>query len=94
MARKGGPAVQVQPVWLDGLWGSIFSFEGGRFFKKVPRALPYRVSVWFGEPMDAREATPEKVREAMLALRRRPSSTGSVQRTPKLTIPGWTRPRG
>ena len=22
----------VVPVWLDGLWGSIFSFEGGKYF--------------------------------------------------------------
>ena len=24
----------VVPVWLDRLWGSIFSFQGGRFFTK------------------------------------------------------------
>ena len=27
-----GADVPVVPVYLDGLWGSIFSFEGGRFF--------------------------------------------------------------
>lgn len=67
MARMGGESV-VQPVWIDGLWGSIFSYEGGRFFNKVPKALPYRVSVWFGEPIPAREASPARVREAMLDL--------------------------
>ena len=56
MARNAEHPVKVQPVWLDGLWGSIFSFEGGRFFRKVPRAWPYRISVWFGEPMDAARA--------------------------------------
>ena len=30
----------VVPVWLDGLWGSIFSFEGGRYFLKIPKADP------------------------------------------------------
>ena len=25
---------QVVPVWLDQLWGSIFSFQGGKFFRK------------------------------------------------------------
>lgn len=67
MARMGG-TVAVQPVWLDGLWGSIFSYEGGRFFRKVPRAFPYRVGVWFGKPMTSLEATPARVREVMWAL--------------------------
>ncbi len=68
MARMGGEGVKVLPVWQDGLWGSIFSYEGGRFFKKVPRALPYRVSIWLGEPMEAKSATAEKVREALTGL--------------------------
>ena len=68
MARNATVPVLVQPVWLDGLWGSIFSFEGGRFFNKMPRAVPYRAGIWFGTPMPSAEATPEKVREAMLAL--------------------------
>ena len=67
MARMGGNA-PVQPVWIDGLWGSIFSFEGGRFFRKTPKALPYRVTVSFGELIPSTEATPERVRAAMLAL--------------------------
>ena len=41
----------VVPVWLDQLWGSIFSFQGGRFFTKWPRSIPYRVMVAFGEPL-------------------------------------------
>ena len=67
MARMGGKSV-VQPVWIDGLWGSIFSFEGGRFFKKRPKAIPYPLSVWFGEVMEAKEATSEKVHEAICKL--------------------------
>src|SRR5450755_982333 len=35
----------VVPVWLDQLWGSLFSFQGGRFFTKWPRELPYHVQV-------------------------------------------------
>jgi acyl-[acyl-carrier-protein]-phospholipid O-acyltransferase/long-chain-fatty-acid--[acyl-carrier-protein] ligase len=67
MARMGGDA-KVQPAWIDGLWGSIFSFEGGRFFNKVPKAFPYSVTVWFGQPIPASDATPERVREAMMDL--------------------------
>lgn len=44
----GAPIV---PVYLDELWGSIFSFRGGRFFWKWPSAVPRRVSIWFGRPV-------------------------------------------
>jgi acyl-[acyl-carrier-protein]-phospholipid O-acyltransferase/long-chain-fatty-acid--[acyl-carrier-protein] ligase len=43
----------VIPVHLDGLWGSIFSFRGGRFIWKRPEQLPYPVTVTFGDPMPA-----------------------------------------
>ena len=87
MARMGGD-VRVQPVWQDGLWGSIFSFEGGRFFKKVPRAFPYRVNVWFGEPLDAKEATADRVRESLMALSAEAFfARKRMQRIPTLTLP-------
>ncbi|MGE3242850.1 MAG: AMP-binding protein, partial [Pirellulales bacterium] len=44
----GAPIV---PVYLDELWGSIFSFRGGRFFWKWPSAVPRSVSIWFGKPI-------------------------------------------
>ena len=58
----------VVPVWLDQLWGSIFSFQGGRFFKKWPNAIPYRVSVAFGKPLEAKVADLATVRENLLKL--------------------------
>jgi acyl-[acyl-carrier-protein]-phospholipid O-acyltransferase/long-chain-fatty-acid--[acyl-carrier-protein] ligase len=90
MARMAGENVRVQPVYQDGLWGSIFSFEGGRFFKKVPRALPYRVNVWFGEPMDAKVATAAKVREALMAL----SAEAFFGRRRVLHVPRLVMPNG
>jgi acyl-[acyl-carrier-protein]-phospholipid O-acyltransferase/long-chain-fatty-acid--[acyl-carrier-protein] ligase len=88
MARNAEHPVKVQPVWLDGLWGSLFSYEGGRFFRKVPRAWPYRIGVWFGEPMDAGDATAERIREAMTALSAEAFlGRDSVRRVPKLTPP-------
>jgi acyl-[acyl-carrier-protein]-phospholipid O-acyltransferase / long-chain-fatty-acid--[acyl-carrier-protein] ligase len=59
MARQGDAL--VVPVYLEGIYGSIFSFEGGTFFKKWPKSLRYPVSVHFGVPMTAREATAEAV---------------------------------
>ena len=58
----------VVPVWLDQLWGSIFSYQGGRFFTKWPQRIPYRVIVAFGEPLAARDATIATVREELLKL--------------------------
>ncbi len=39
------------PVCLDGVWGSIFSYQRGRFFWKVPRCLPYPVTISFGKAL-------------------------------------------
>jgi len=58
----------VVPVWMDQLWGSIFSFQGGRFFRKWPRAIPYRVTVAFGKPLGADAADMATVREELLKL--------------------------
>lgn len=66
IARRGG--VPVMPVWLDQLWGSIFSFEGGRFFSKWPQRIPYPVTVAFGEVLTPEQATVANVREKLLAL--------------------------
>ncbi len=51
LAVVKGTEAPVIPVFLDELWGSIFSFEGGRFFWKIPRRLPYPVTVYFGPPL-------------------------------------------
>src|SRR5205807_4990947 len=57
----------IIPVALDGVWGSIFSFEGGRFAWKLPRRIPYPVTVNFGEPM-SHTSSPFDVRHAVQEL--------------------------
>jgi acyl-[acyl-carrier-protein]-phospholipid O-acyltransferase/long-chain-fatty-acid--[acyl-carrier-protein] ligase len=47
-----GVDVPVVPIYLDGLWGSIFSFERGRFFWKWPRRIPYSIFIHFGAPIN------------------------------------------
>ena len=59
---------QVVPVWLDQLWGSIFSFQGGRFFTKRPKRIPYPVTIAFGKPLEAQAADVATVREELLKL--------------------------
>lgn len=66
IARKA--KVPVMPVWLENVWGSIFSYYGGHFFWKLPRVVPLRVWLYFGAPMTAAEATPEAVRRALYDL--------------------------
>jgi acyl-[acyl-carrier-protein]-phospholipid O-acyltransferase/long-chain-fatty-acid--[acyl-carrier-protein] ligase len=62
-----GVDVPIIPVNLDGVWGSIFSFERGRFLWKVPRRSPYRVTVSFGKPMPP-TSTAIEVRAAVQEL--------------------------
>ncbi len=58
----------VVPVWLDQLWGSIFSYERGSYVWKWPRHMPYHVSVYFGDPIPAAEATAARARAAFESL--------------------------
>ena len=62
-----GLPVPIIPVHLDRVWGSIFSFERGRFFFKWPRRIPYRVTVSFGAPLPG-DADAFQVRQAVMAL--------------------------
>ncbi len=62
-----GVDAPIVPVNLDGVWGSIFSFERGRFLWKLPRSIPYPVTVSFGKPMPP-TSTPFEVRHAVQNL--------------------------
>ena len=57
----------IIPVGLDGVWGSIFSFQKGRFLWKLPRRLPYPVTINYGPPLP-HTATPFEVRSAVQKL--------------------------
>jgi acyl-[acyl-carrier-protein]-phospholipid O-acyltransferase/long-chain-fatty-acid--[acyl-carrier-protein] ligase len=56
--RKGferimkGVEAPIVPVYLDQLWGSVFSFASGKFFFKKPRRIPYPIGVCVGKPLD------------------------------------------
>lgn len=54
----------IVPAALVGLWGSIFSFEGGKVIWKKPPLLPRTVTVRFGKAL-APSATPEEVQTAV-----------------------------
>jgi acyl-[acyl-carrier-protein]-phospholipid O-acyltransferase/long-chain-fatty-acid--[acyl-carrier-protein] ligase len=62
-----GSDAAIVPLYFDGLWGSIFSFERQKFFWKIPRRWRRDIHVHFGEPV--RSATEIKpVRQAVQHL--------------------------
>lgn len=63
--QSGAPVV---PVWLDELWGSIFSFQGHRFFTKWPRHVPYPATVEFGNPLSPNDIDSATLREELLKV--------------------------
>ena len=68
LGKRAG--VPVLPVHLDGVWGSIFSMNKGRFFKKIPLSLPYRVTVRVGMPLNFKEIDQNNCRNAVMELGR------------------------
>jgi acyl-[acyl-carrier-protein]-phospholipid O-acyltransferase/long-chain-fatty-acid--[acyl-carrier-protein] ligase len=62
-----GSSAPVIPTHLDQVWGSIFSFSGKRFFSKIPRRIPYPVTVCFGKPLAA-DTPVEEVRHRVQEL--------------------------
>lgn len=79
IARRAN--VPIMPVAIDGLWGSIFSFRGGKFFWKLPKHFRRPVAVVWGEPYGASEyaATRFKLLElAATAFALRPSLQGHL----------------
>jgi acyl-[acyl-carrier-protein]-phospholipid O-acyltransferase/long-chain-fatty-acid--[acyl-carrier-protein] ligase len=67
LAMRKNTDAPVIPIRLSGLWGSIFSYEGGRPLRKWPRRWPYPVSILIGQPI-AQPADMEQVRQAVVEL--------------------------
>ncbi|MBN1867030.1 MFS transporter [Candidatus Sumerlaeota bacterium] len=62
-----GSSHPVIPANLHGVWGSLFSYAGGRVFNRLPRPPRPRVTVSFGAPLAA-SATAFEVRQAVMEL--------------------------
>src|SRR5215472_12569861 len=62
-----GVNAPIVPVNLYGVWGSIFSFERNRFLWKLPRHIPYPVTVSFGKWLPP-SASAIEVRQAVQEL--------------------------
>ena len=84
IARKA--KCPVMPVYMDGMWGSIFSYERGRLFKKVPYKMPYGVTVAWGNPLLPREATADVVRMSLQELSSEAFAMRDVLMRPELLL--------
>lgn len=57
----------IIPVCLKGVWGSIFSYEGGGPIFKLPKRIPYPLEIEFGAPLPG-ETKATAVREVIAAM--------------------------
>lgn len=59
--------VPIVPLVIDGMWGSLFSFSGGKFFWKKPKHFPRRVGIVVGRAYPAGEHATTRLRLLELA---------------------------
>jgi acyl-[acyl-carrier-protein]-phospholipid O-acyltransferase/long-chain-fatty-acid--[acyl-carrier-protein] ligase len=69
--------VPIVPACLEQVWGSVFSYWGGKLIWKWPLEIPYPVTVAFGKPLGP-TTSPAEVRQAVQKL----SADCAVQRSP------------
>jgi acyl-[acyl-carrier-protein]-phospholipid O-acyltransferase/long-chain-fatty-acid--[acyl-carrier-protein] ligase len=63
-SKAGHPLI---PVWCDGSWGSIFSYERNRYFKKMPRRNVGGIRIAFGDALSPKNANARSVRDGIMA---------------------------
>ena len=80
-----GISVPVIPVYLDELWGSVFSYSEGRFFWKWPRRWRYPISIHFGPPVE-KARDPYHVRLSVQTL----GVTAYMRRADRTRVAPWS----
>ena len=83
MSMVAETGAEVIPVYLNGLWGSIFSYCGGTSFLKRPRQWPYPVSIHVGKPLD----DPQSADEVRIAVQRLGVQTVSKRNKVQTILP-------
>ena len=89
LKERGGPVV---PMWLEGMWGSVFSFSGGRFFWKWPSFRRRKLTLYVGQPLDP-DTPLEHVRSAVQALgaRAMTDARADLPSLPRQVLRSWRR---
>lgn len=81
----------IIPVYMHNVWGSIFSFEGNRFFWKWPKRLPYPISIRYGQPLPA-TAKAQEVAQAVQALAEETALALNADQSSRPPISSLTKP--
>lgn len=89
-----GTDAPVVPVWIEGMWGSLFSFSKGKFFYKWPEWSRRQVRLHIGKPLP-NDSTVHKMRVAVQTLGARAAidHRRDLELMPKKLIRAW-RKRG
>ncbi len=66
IARKAGSP--VLPVYIDGMWGSIFSFAHKPFKIRAGMPLRRKIGIQFGETISSEQANTESMRDEIMKL--------------------------
>ena len=85
IARKS--KCPVVPAYMHGLWGTVTTFTGGRYFGKWPRRFGSGLAISFGEPLAPREATADAVGESWREMARASLDSDAVDQR-KFADPG------
>lgn len=62
-----GSKYDIIPVYLGGVWGSIFSYYNGKMVSMLPKKFPYPVSIHFGKAMPA-DSSVSQIRQKVTEL--------------------------
>ena len=88
---KGSDA-PVIPMWIDGMWGSLFSFSKGKFFYKWPEWPRRKVRLYIGAPLSS-DTSLHKIRTAVQVLGAKAAidHRNELPILPKKVIRAWRR---
>ncbi len=73
-----GSSDPILPTYIDRMWGSIFSFSDNKAFWKIPKKIPYQVTIRFGQQMAASSLALE-VEEVVREIGKSISSSGHIK---------------
>lgn len=92
-----GSNYPIIPVYVGGTWGSIFSHYYDPGQAKIPRQIPYPVTVVFGAPMPPTSKAPQ-VRQVVMELSaryfedRKPQHRSLARAWTQVARRNWSRP--
>lgn len=88
---KGTNAVIV-PIYLQGMWGSIFSFSGGKFFFKFPTAFRRKITLYIAPALPT-DISVSFLRSEILAMSARAAkdARGVYPNLPREVIREWKK---